>query len=149
MRVANADARLTAFAREWLGRAFEWGRCDCTLLAAHAVDALAGTNFGALYAGRWHDEKSAREFQRDFDSDIKNVLSDAGLVDPFAPALAIEERLAALRRGDLILTPSGGFIGSHVVFGALSLSTIRKRPVGWVATAEILPWPGAFVLRVP
>jgi len=147
-RLPFADARLTAFARAWIGRPFEWGRCDCVLLAANAVDALAGTRFGQLYTGLWSDEKSARRYQREA-GDASLGLRIAGLEEPFAPDLIFEERIGGLRRGDLILARFGGFFCAHVAFGALCLSTDPKRPVGWLATAEVLAWPRAIVLRVP
>jgi hypothetical protein len=147
-RLPDADVRLTAFARRWKNEVFEWGRCDCTLLMAHAVDALAGTSFAALYEGRWHDEPSAREFQRGFGGDLESALLAAGLEDAFEPDLALEERVRSLRRGDLILCRMRGFCCGHVAFGALSLSVDRDHAVGWRPSAELLAWPGAVTLRV-
>jgi hypothetical protein len=147
-RLPDADARLTDFARIWNGRPFEWGRCDCTLLVAHAVDALAATAFAALYAGRWSDEKSAREFQDRFDGDMESILRSAGLIEPFAEEAVLEDRAAGLRRGDIILARLRGFCCGHVAFGALSLSADPVHGAGWRPSAELLAWPGARVLRV-
>lgn len=149
MRRTDADARLTAFARSWLGQAFAWGRCDCTMLAAHAIDAQAGTQLASFYAGLWHDESSARGFQASFDGDIESVLRGMGLVDALAPGLALEDRLQLLMRGDLILARLRGFCCAHAVFGALSLSADPARGIVWCPTAELLAWPRALVLRVP
>jgi hypothetical protein len=152
MRLADADARLSAFAREWSGKTFEWGRRDCTLLAARVVDALAGTELAALYGGRWDDEQSARAFQLGFGGDAESVLRSEGLESAFTGDMActaLEERLGALRRGDLILARLRGFCCGHAVFGALSLSADPARGVVWCPTAELLAWPRAVVLRVP
>lgn len=147
-RRPDAEARLTAFARAWRDRPFAWGRCDCTLLAAAAIDALAGTGFEALYAGRWHDEPSAREFQRGFDGDLESALREADLEEAFEPDLSLEDRVRSLRRGDLILCRLRGFCCGHVAFGALALSVDPDHAVGWRPSAELLAWPAAVTLRV-
>lgn len=149
MRLPDADARLSAFAREWMGQSFEWGRRDCTLLAARVVDALAGTELAILYGGRWRDEKSAREFKLGFHGDLEGVLRGVGLESAFSEDAAravLEERLW---RGDLILARLAGFCCAHAAFGALALSADPKRGIVWCPTAELLAWPGAVVLRVP
>lgn len=147
-RLPEADARLTAFARKWIGAPFVWGRCDCTLLTAHAIDALAGTSFAAIYTGRWFDEPSAREFQRNLGGDLESALLDAGLEDAFELELPLEERVRTLRRGDMILCRMRGFCCGHIAFGSLSLSVDPDHPAGWRPSAELLAWPEAVTLRV-
>ena len=147
-RLEDADSRLTAFARSWLMRPFAWGECDCTVLAANAIDAIAGTDLGDRYRGLWWDEKSARRYQKET-GDVHAGMLELGLVEPFRAEATLAERQEGLVRGDMILVPFGGFICAHIAFGALCLSTNPKRPVGWLSSAEMLAWSGARVLRVP
>ena len=148
MRLADADARLTEFARSWLRRPFAWGECDCTVLAANAIDALAGTDLGGRYRGLWWDEKSARRYQKEV-GDAHAGMLELGLIEPFSAEANLAERQAQLIRGDLIMVPFAGFVCAHIAFGALCLSTNPKRAVGWLSSAEMLAWRGARVLRVP
>jgi hypothetical protein len=56
---AHQELKLHFYIRELIGQPFEFGVNDCPLLAAGALDALAGGNRREEMTGLWKDKKSA------------------------------------------------------------------------------------------
>lgn len=53
VRYHDWRTRLSAYLHEVAPASFEWGRHDCALFAAGAVEAMTGHDFAAEYRGRY------------------------------------------------------------------------------------------------
>lgn len=56
---ALKELKLHQYIRDLMGQPFEFGKNDCPLLAAGALDSLAGGNRREEMTGLWKDKKSA------------------------------------------------------------------------------------------
>ncbi|MCW2365544.1 hypothetical protein M2341_000991 [Sphingobium sp. B7D2B] len=93
---------------------FEWGKSDCALFAAGAVEAVTGTDLAANFRGQYSSWREAARWLRanDFRSFEEAVSSKLG--DPVHPAQA--------GRGDIVMRRSGNgnilgvCVGKHCWF---------------------------------
>ena len=60
----NKELKLMNYIESQLGIPFEFGKQDCPLFVAGAIDAIHGTNLRKKYTGLWHDKKSAWQYAR-------------------------------------------------------------------------------------
>ena len=99
MKHPDWHVRLDTFIRENLLTPFEWGKFDCCLFVADAVEAMTGTDFAAPFRGRYTTATgSARALKKYGSGDVKSTLSAAfamccmgfgvnGVMGVFAPEL--------------------------------------------------------------
>lgn len=56
------ELKLLKYIESQIGIPFEFGKQDCPLFIAGAIDAMHGTNLREKYTGLWHDRKSAWKY---------------------------------------------------------------------------------------
>lgn len=85
---------MAAFTRAHMRTPYAWGRHDCALFAAGAVEAMTGVDFAADYRGKYDDEDGARR-----------VLTTIGCEDvgDLASRYLPEIMPAEARRGDVVM----------------------------------------------
>lgn len=94
MRIRGWEQALAAFTRAHMRTTYAWGRHDCALFAAGAVEAMTGTDFAAEFRGKYEDEGGARR-----------VLTSLGCenVGDLASRYLPEIVPAQARRGDVVM----------------------------------------------
>ncbi len=98
-------------------QAFEWGVCDCCLLAADGVLALTGVDIADDFRGKYADKTSAFAL-------VSSVAGGSAVVDAIAycaKKYALPERSNPLfaRRGDLVVVKNND---GDVIAGVVSLN---------------------------
>lgn len=91
----NQELKLYEYIKGLIGLPFEYGRNDCPLLAAGALDCMDGGNRRGEMTGLWHDKPSAWRYLRTH-GDIRQHLLDYGC-EPVAGGVNYAQP------GDLIL----------------------------------------------
>jgi len=115
---------------------FQWGRHDCALFAAGAVEAMTGEDFAAPYRGRYTTLLGGlRVLRRDGFAD--QAALTASLFEEIAPALA--------GVGDIAVVPEGDVIALGVVQGP-RIYVVGPDVTG-IGTVDLLRASRAF--RVP
>ena len=118
MRRQDWPERLAAFLEERRAERFEWGRNDCVLFAADAVQAMTGVDLAAPWRGQWDSRASAVD-----------ALGRAGgllaAVDMILPAY--DSPLMA-GRGDVVAFATRGRLGLAVCVGT---DAVAPSALGW------------------
>lgn len=111
-RLSDWGPRLGAIVRENAARPHEYGRWDCLLWPAAAVEAIIGRDFGRGHRGKYDSLAKAYRHLQDMGFASAEALLDS---------LFDERPVGFARRGDLALcrTPSGNNPG--VVIGSDAL----------------------------
>ena len=132
MRLYNWEARLTAYLSRVAREGFAWGRHDCALFAAGAVEAVTGIDPAAAWRGRYRTLAGGLRLMR-----------KAGHADHLAAARALYPEVPACRAlpGDLVIVPGDGAAALGVVQGELAY-VLRPDGLG------LVPLAGAIVLEV-
>lgn len=141
MRREGWQAMLDDWCKRRHGEAFEWGRMDCALLCAEAVDVITGTQLAAAFRGRWATQRSAINYQRRLRTDLVVELNKAGAFRWQGQPLL----------GDIIVHPYQGFPGmfsGYVCFGLAAMSANPEQGVYLCETTAAMAQPGAFVMRI-
>ena len=123
---------LAQFLAENQQRPFAWGKWDCCLFAAGAVQVQTGIDYAADYRGRYTTALGAKRILTRFGhSDIRSAISEQ-LGEPVAAPLC--------QRGDVVLvghaenTVAGIVFGTHVwvidTHGMMQLGTAHAQ-CGW------------------
>lgn len=60
----NKSYQLLKYIESQIGIPFEFGKQDCHLFIAGAIDAMHDTNLREKYTGLWHDKKSAEKYAK-------------------------------------------------------------------------------------
>ena len=98
MKHPDWHIRLDTFIRENMLTPFEWGKFDCCLFVADAVEAMTGTDFAAPFRGRYTTATgSARALKKYGSGDVKSTLTSL-FGEPLPRLLA--------GRGDIVLVNS-------------------------------------------
>lgn len=107
-RLPDWRARLLAYGRESAATAFAYGRFDCALFAAGAVQAMTGTDYAAPFRGRYRTRIGGLR-----------VLRAAGHADHIALAAATLPACPVLRAqvGDLAVVAGDDGAALGVVTG--------------------------------
>ena len=63
-RLADWQTRLTGYLARCAGAPFEWGRQDCALFLAGAVEAMTGADFARPYRGNYQSAGEGRALLR-------------------------------------------------------------------------------------
>lgn len=84
----------------FIGMDFEYSQCDCHTITATIIDSLRGTDYLSVIKGKYHDVKSAIEFQKQSDVKLSTVLHNEF------------QRVYDLEPMDCLITPMTG--GAHV-----------------------------------
>lgn len=115
----SAEQRLVIWAREQIGRPFEWGETDCAMLALGAVGVWTDTDQASKYAGRWASESEALAH---FATELPSaVLTGMGYAEIPASHAAI---------GDIVTVPIDPWPEQlHVVVGRMCLCVDTVRGV--------------------
>ncbi len=92
-RLLDWEQRLYQFIEGRRLRPFAWGRHDCALFAADAVQQMTGVDLAAEVRGQYHTAKAARDY-----GDLADVMDRTGLPRKPHPGLAA--------RGDVVLLPA-------------------------------------------
>ena len=98
LRRGDWEARLTAFLASARGRPHDYGRHDCLLFAAGAVDAQTGHDYARGFRGRYRSERGAARLLRRLGHRRPEQLIDALL--PQIP-------IGFAQRGDIVLDGEG------------------------------------------
>ena len=103
MRVEHWPEALAEFIESRRITPFQWGKTDCTLFAADAVEAITGVDPAAQYRGNYSDHKGALR-----------LIKDAGSLSALVPLDSIPPLLAG--RGDVVLLDMEGSeaLGVHL-----------------------------------
>jgi hypothetical protein len=110
MRRDNWNESLNHVIDVWARVPFEWGRYDCALWAAAAVQAQTGQDFAAPFRGRYRTGAGAmRALRQHGAGDLEKTIT-AALGEPVPVAMA--------RRGDIVMhsNAAGVCMGSHSLF---------------------------------
>jgi hypothetical protein len=93
-RFPDWEDRLSAWLEACAGVPFEYGRHDCCLFAAGAVQAMTGADFGKPFRGKYKTEAGALKAlkRRGFDS----------IEGPFTQALGAPVAVLMAGRGDIV-----------------------------------------------
>jgi len=147
MRTNGWDVALIEWATGLIDQPFEWGRTDCTVLVAEAIDLITGVQACAQrYRGAWSDMESAVSWSRAHELDLLQGCEQAGCVEVGS--------LRMLQRGDILLVPFMRFDDvqvwcGHVVIGDQALSSSPERGVHWMPVRAICTrFPEVIALRV-
>jgi hypothetical protein len=147
MRANGWDVALIEWAAERIGKPFEWGQTDCTVLVAEAIDLITGVQACAQrYRGAWSDMESAVAWSRAHELDLFDGCVQAGCVEVY--------NLRLMQRGDILLVPFTRFDDvqvwcGHVFFGDQALSSSPEKGVHWLPVRAICArFPEVFLLRV-
>lgn len=108
MRLYNWEQRLSAYITTLAARPFDYGRHDCALFAAGAVEALTGHNPALPWIGRYRTELGGRRLMRraGFDGHVAGFRS---LFPQIRPVDRLHGDLAVLEHGGReIMGVSGG-----------------------------------------
>jgi hypothetical protein len=95
VRRRDWDARLAAFLEAKADQPFAWGRHDCALAVAGAVQAMTGKNFGKPFRRKYHSAAGAVRALRE--------LGAGDLPSTLTAALGEPRPLAFGHRGDICL----------------------------------------------
>jgi hypothetical protein len=104
-------SRLSACIEGALQRPFEWGRHDCALFAAEAVQAMTGTDFAEFWRGRYRSAAGAMKIlgRGGYDSHVDYA---AAHLPELHPALAATGDIAviAAAEGPALGVVTGAFV---------------------------------------
>ncbi|WP_295560634.1 hypothetical protein [uncultured Sphingomonas sp.] len=108
-RHAGWETALHDYLAALSGAVFVWGRLDCALFAAGAVEAMTGVDPAADFRGRYSTPNGAVRALRRY---------GAGTLEATIAARFGEIRTAFARRGDLVLVDGmvGVCVGADAVF---------------------------------
>jgi hypothetical protein len=139
-RVFGWERKLLEWANASMNAPFRWGECDCTMLAAEALDIQLGTQIAARHRGKYRTWLGAQRYIASAGLDVDRELERAGLV-------RIEVAEAEL--GDIVVAEREGFDCCHVCFGDLVLSAWPTCGVAWGRTEDMRSFPDvcAYSLR--
>lgn len=132
VRKSDWEQRLNNYLSAHLDAKFEWGRIDCALFVAGAVEAMTGVDYGAKFRGKYHDEAGALKAITEVGG-AKNIVV---LMDDILPRRV----RSMVQRGDVVMCKEGYLA---IAFGAFALGVgdeldtgkhglIRIAPVEWV-----------------
>ena len=135
-RFDDHDLRLIAFAREQLGKSFEWGATNCVMLALRALDVQCGTDIAARHCRIMASERRAMAWV------ARHGLP--GLVERLLAEGTVEVPPTHLQCGDVALVEMPGNIGAAVYLGRAYLSSsatlgvIQLRPADLALPSIVL-----------
>ena len=122
MRLYNWESRLSAYVTTVAREGFEYGRHDCALFAAGAVEAVTGTDPGPAFRGRYSTLKGGLKAVR------KAGFSDhVAVMRASCPAIPRASVMAA----DLAIIGDGAEAALGVVQGAM-IYVLRDTGLGLV-----------------
>lgn len=131
-RVSNWEQNLNQYLSAHLDAKFDWGRLDCALFVAGAVEAQTGVDHGKAFRGAYSDEAGAMKAIVAIGG-AKNIVE---LMDGFLPRRV----RSMVQRGDVVMCREGYLA---IAFGAFALGVgeevatgrqglIRLPPITWV-----------------
>lgn len=138
-RLPQWDIRLREYMAATQDQVREWGKTDCAIWSAGALDVMCGTQLADEFRGKYHDEESARTF---LGARGWRNLKDAAvaLVGPVSPQGAV-----SVNMGDVVYTPtSDGLGGLGILLGQVYLPN-HKRGVRGVLLGAILRMGGSVI----
>ena len=109
MRLADWDARLSAFLEARRARIFAWGSNDCALFVADGVLAMTGQDLAADFRGRYSTSRGSVRALRKW---------GAGTLEATVAASFADRPIGFARRGDIVMHDGalGICIGADAVF---------------------------------
>lgn len=93
-RLQNWPSLMDDWLREHAKADFAWGKWDCALMAASHIDNIAGSEFYAAHAGKYHDSESAADYLKTLGVPDVGALPAAMICGGFNPRMA--------QRGDIV-----------------------------------------------
>ena len=129
MRLYNWESRLSAYAARVAREGFAWGRHDCALFAAGAVEAVTGTDPAAAWRGQYRTRAGGMR-----------LIRAAGFADHVAAAESWFPRLdhGMHLPGDLAVFPAADKLGAlGVVMGELAY-VLRRDELGLTTVSGAL-----------
>ncbi len=135
--MTSADQKLVMWARQQVGKPFEWGVTDCAMLALQAVDILTDGEHAQTYAGKWETQSQAlAHFEIEKPSDVLQRLG------------AVEIDAIRAAAGDILTLPAYIWPEQlHVVMGRLCLSADIDQGVCLLPTRLFVTVEGARAWR--
>jgi hypothetical protein len=108
-RLPDWEERLHAYLASLEGAAFAWGRLDCALFVAGAVETQTGHDFAAPFRGRYQTARGSVRALRKF---------GAGTLAATISAALGETPVGYARRGDVVMADgiAGLCLGGSAVF---------------------------------
>lgn len=133
----KSEISLIKFAKANLGRPFEWGKCDCNVLALEAMDAAYGSNLASIIKGKYSNREEAIEFMRNIEwKDWAEFLTEKGFV---------EGKKGFEQIGDLMIVSLPDYELVHVYMGKAVLSaplgmSVRMTPYALMKLLAYRVW---------
>lgn len=121
VRLSNWEARLAAYLEGRAGASLVWGKCDCCLFAAGAVEAMTGQDPMPEFRGKYRSQAGAFRALRTIGAgDLASTLSAKFEGRPIGHA----------RRGDLVMHDGavGVCIGADALFMPLEGAGLVRIP---------------------
>jgi len=109
-RVPDWEVRLNAYLNGLLFAEHRWGKHDCALFAAGAVEVQTGEDFGQPFRGHYRSHAGSVRALRRYGAGSLEATIDAALARHEAPAFA--------RRGDIVMAQGslGICVGGDALF---------------------------------
>ena len=127
VRHKDWEVALHSWAEDAIGKPFQWGKVDCAIITLQAYDVMHNTVYSKMYAGKYHDKKTAIKFSCDRMDLNRWMIAHCDEITP--------NKCAA---GDFITVVNGPFALGHVVLGKYSLSVIPDEGVCLLSTDDLL-----------
>lgn len=111
-RRADWPERLAAFIERRRRARFRWGRHDCVLFAADAIEQMTGVDPIVSLRGRWRSRAEA----------LAILEAEGGMLMAIDQRLPVLESVAMAQRGDLVAIPSAGAIVLGICVGSQAVA---------------------------
>lgn len=133
-RLPDWEEWLATMLADWQGVAFAWGKHDCLMFAAAAIEAVTGVDPGKGHRGKYRSQASAFRHLGKLGATSVPAYLDS-LFPATVPALA--------RRGDLVVDHDGN---AGVCIGAVALFVGEEGGAPGLLRVPLSGWAGAWVI---
>jgi len=124
-----------------MGIPFEFGKNDCPLFIAGAIDAMHNTNLREEYTGLWHDKKTAWKYAKKYGSLSKQIKKLGYRPVEFSfiqtgDVIIMEQKLAHEKKWHSAAVFTGSKVAIVTNFNGVEIIPINKVP----NACEVLRW---------
>lgn len=137
----NKELKLHNYIESQIGIPFEFGKNDCPLFVAGALDVMYDTKLRKKYTGLWHDKKSAWKYLRKHGS-FSVVLHELGckvIEFPYIQTgdiIIMEQRLAHEKKWHSASIFTGSKVAIVTDINGVEIVALNKVP----NACEVLRW---------
>ena len=137
----NYELKLLQYIESQIGIPFEFGKNDCPLFIAGAIDAMQGTELRKKYTGKWHDQKSAWKYGREHGGFSKQLhkLGYKTIELPFIQTgdiILMEQKLAHEKKWHSIAVFAGSKVAIVTDTNGVEITNLNEVP----NICEVLRW---------